>query len=433
MKSAAKPQLFILKPVSEYGYRLVLDVYPAHPIDPLMALLEQPLRQLNAGLAAQFGRQERRVAWEEIDHQARSQCEQLSEALQDWAQGLEAQSAAEGVTQCVARARSLRRDMRAVMETPTRAEDDEGEGDGASAVAGTSALAGAGARSVGLNARGFTLSVLPYDISARFRALVDQHPSAWIFTSATLALAGDFKHFATRLGLADAPTLCLDSPFDYDTQAVLYLPSGLPEPSAPNYTEAVLEQVRPLLNASDGGAFLLFTSHRALRIAAAALRSAAWFTDWPLLVQNDAPREQLLRRFRESGRAVLLGAASFWEGVDVQGSALRLVVIDKLPFAPPDDPQVRARTQYLQSQGINAFKDYQLPEAALALKQGVGRLIRSEHDTGVVMICDPRLLSRGYGRALLASLPPLRTTREASEAIAMLRRSAPKLAATAQA
>ena len=189
----------------------------------------------------------------------------------------------------------------------------------------------------------------------------------------------------------------------------------------------MLERVRPLLEASEGGAFLLFTSHRALRTAARLLRAEAWPAQWPLLVQNDAPREQLLRRFRESGRAVLLGTASFWEGVDVQGVALRLVVIDKLPFAPPDDPLVRARVQYLQAQGANPFRDYQLPEAALALKQGVGRLIRSEEDRGVVMICDPRLHSRGYGRALLASLPPMRPTRDVDVVLTMLRSGAREL------
>ena len=216
-------------------------------------------------------------------------------------------------------------------------------------------------------------------------------------------------------------------PFNYERQALLYLPLNLPEPSAANHTTEVIAAVRPLLAASEGGAFLLFTSHRALRIAAGVLRETPSAEYGPLLVQNEAPREQLLRRFRESGRAVLLGTASFWEGVDVQGDALRLVLIDKLPFAPPDDPQVRARAQFLRAQGINAFRDYQLPEAALALKQGVGRLIRSEEDRGVVMICDPRLTTRGYGRALLASLPPMRPTREVDEALAMLRRSARQL------
>jgi len=144
-------------------------------------------------------------------------------------------------------------------------------------------------------------------------------------------------------------------------------------------------------------------------------------SDWPLLVQGRAPREQLLRRFRASGRAVLLGTASFWEGVDVQGSALRLVIIDKLPFASPEDPVVRARIEHLESQGGNAFRDYQLPEAVLALKQGVGRLIRSEQDRGVVVVCDPRLHRRSYGRVFVASLPPMRPETELAPVLELLR------------
>src|SRR5260221_701657 len=317
------------------------------------ARLEQPLKRVGAGL----GRQERRVAWEELDAPSREACAELRAALGLWAGGLEALGDAPGLTQCAARARSLAADLEEVMAEPE--------------------AAAGGARSISVTARGFTLSLLPYDISVRFRALIDQQPCAWIFTSATLALAGNFEHFATRLGLRDAATLCLDSPFDYQRQALLYLPPGLPDPGAANYTVAVLEAVRPLLDASDGGAFLLFTSHRSLRSAARTLRAGDWPASWPLLVQNDAPRELLLRRFRDSGRAVLLGTASFWEGVDVQGVALRLVMIDKLPFAPPDDPLVRPRVQHLESQGLNAFRDYQLPEAALALKQRVRRLIRS--------------------------------------------------------
>ena len=366
----------------------------------VQARLEQPLKRLRAGL----GGLERRVAWEELDAPSREACGEMCAALAGWASELEVSSDAPGVSQCAARARALAADVERVM-----AEPDAATG---------------GARSISITPRGFTLSVLPYDISIRFRALIDQQPSAWIFTSATLALAGNFDHFSTRLGLSDAATLCLDSPFDYQRQALLYLPPGLPDPGAAHYTAAVLDAVRPLLDASDGGAFLLFTSHRSLRNAARILRAGKWPAGWPLLVQNDAPRELLLRRFRDSGRAVLLGTASFWEGVDVQGVALRLVMIDKLPFAPPDDPLVRARVQHLESQGLNAFRDYQLPEAALALKQGVGRLIRSEEDRGVVMICDPRLLARGYGRSLLAVLPPMRPTREADEAIAMLSRCA---------
>jgi ATP-dependent DNA helicase DinG len=365
------------------------------------AIVEQPLRALLLAL----GRQERRIAWEELSAEAHDGCESLRNALQKWAGALEAQPQAAGIAQCAARARVLASDLERMLIEP----DDPQAG---------------GARSVAVNSRGFVLNLLPYDISTRFRGLIDQHPSAWIFTSATLALAGNFQHFSARLGLADVQTLCLESPFDYERQAVLYLPEGLPDPGAPEYTQAVVGAVRPLLESSDGGAFLLFTSHRALRIAAGLLRDADWPAAWPLLIQNEAPREQLLRRFRDSGHAVLLGTASFWEGVDVQGDALRLVMIDRLPFASPEDPQVRARAQFLRAQGVNAFRDYQLPEAALALKQGVGRLIRSEEDRGVVMICDPRLSTRGYGRSLLESLPPMRATRDAAEAMKMLRRSA---------
>jgi ATP-dependent DNA helicase DinG len=193
----------------------------------------------------------------------------------------------------------------------------------------------------------------------------------------------------------------------------------LPQPSDAGFTAAVVAIAQPLLQASGGGAFLLFTSHRALR-AAAALLERQLPAHWPLLVQGRAPREQLLRRFRASGRAVLLGTASFWEGVDVQGPALRLVMIDRLPFASPEDPVVRARIEHLQSQGASAFKEYQLPEAVLALKQGVGRLIRSEQDRGVVVVCDPRLSERGYGRVFRASLPPMVVVREPEPVLQLL-------------
>ncbi|HLK71295.1 MAG TPA: ATP-dependent DNA helicase [Steroidobacteraceae bacterium] len=277
----------------------------------------------------------------------------------------------------------------------------------------------AGARSVTADARGVALRLLPYEIAERFSSYCRQTQAAWIFTSATLAVAGDFSHFAGRLGLDGCETLCLASPFDYQHQGLLYLPRGLPEPAQPGYVEALMQAVLPLIEAAEGGAFLLFTSHRALRQAAAWL-GGRLATHWPLLVQGEAPREVLLRRFRASGNAVLLGSASFWEGVDVQGAALRLVAIDKLPFASPDDPVVRARIEHLQSKGASAFRGYQLPEAVLALKQGVGRLIRSEEDFGVVMIGDPRLHARAYGRLFLQSLPPMPVTQEQAEACARL-------------
>ena len=278
----------------------------------------------------------------------------------------------------------------------------------------------AGARTLSTGARGFALRLLPYEIASRFHALQSRSRSAWIFTSATLAVREDFGHFAGRLGLSDAATLRLDSPFDYARQALLYLPRALPEPSDPAYGEAVVDTAQPLLESARGGAFVLFTSHRALRHAAERLapRLPVGLT---LLVQGTAPREQLLRRFRSDGHAVLLGTASFWEGVDVQGAALRLVIIDKLPFASPEDPVVRARIEHLRAQGGNPFKDYQLPEAVLALKQGVGRLIRSEQDQGVVVICDPRLSARAYGRVFRASLPPMALTRVPEVAMQRLR------------
>jgi len=284
-----------------------------------------------------------------------------------------------------------------------------------------------GARSVQPGRRGFTLSMMPFDIASRFQSMLSARACAWIFTSATLSFGADFSHFTGRLGLGECATLKIDSPFDFARQSRLYLPQDLPDPSAAAHLPAVLARARALIEAAGGGAFVLFTSHRSLTQAAALWRSAGALAHVQLLVQGEGPRERLLEQFRADGNALLFGTASFWEGVDVKGAALRLVVIEKLPFASPEDPLVRARIQYLQRSGGNAFRDYQLPEAALALKQGVGRLIRSEADFGVVALCDPRLGTRGYGKVLLSALPPMTRTHQLAEAVAFLRARAPQI------
>ncbi|WP_049621641.1 ATP-dependent DNA helicase [Frateuria defendens] len=266
--------------------------------------------------------------------------------------------------------------------------------------------------------RGFALHATPLDLAAPLRAMRERTAAAWIHTSATLSVAGSFEHFARQLGLEDPQTLSLESPFDYARQALCYLPAGLPDPAARDYTERVVEAVLPVLEASDGRAFLLFTSHRALRRAAELLAARV---PWPLFVQGTAPRHQLLEDFRASGHGVLLGAASFWEGVDVAGEALSVVVIDKLPFAAPDDPVLQARLDALERAGINPFMGWQVPSAAIALKQGAGRLIRDVHDRGVLVLCDPRLTTKGYGRLFLASLPPMPRTREPAAVQAFFR------------
>ncbi|GAB3033899.1 ATP-dependent DNA helicase [Oleiagrimonas citrea] len=258
-----------------------------------------------------------------------------------------------------------------------------------------------------LSGRGFALHATPLDLATPLKAMREASQAAWIHTSATLSVAGDFSHFSDQLGLVDPVELALDSPFDYARQALCYLPENLPEPREECYTERVIEAVLPVLEASNGRAFLLFTSHRALQRAADLLADRV---PWPLFVQGSAPRHQLLEDFRHSGHGVLLGAASFWEGVDVAGEALSVVVIDKLPFAAPDDPVLQARLEAMQQAGVNPFMGWQVPSAVIALKQGAGRLIRDVNDRGVLVLCDPRLRSKGYGRLFLASLPPMPRT-----------------------
>lgn len=257
--------------------------------------------------------------------------------------------------------------------------------------------------------RSFSLNLTPMDVAALFQAQVAARPCAWIFTSATLAVGDSFEHFSHRLGLSEAKTRRWDSPFDFARQALLYVPPEMPDPNSYGYTAAVVEQALPVLEASRGRAFLLFTSHRALQEAAALLEGRF---DYPLLVQGQMPRSRLLEQFRALGNAVLLGTGSFWEGVDVRGEALSCVIIDKLPFASPGDPVLQARIEAMREQGGNPFMEYQLPQAVITLKQGVGRLIRDVNDRGVLMLCDPRLGSKSYGRVFIDSLPPMSKTRK---------------------
>lgn len=260
--------------------------------------------------------------------------------------------------------------------------------------------------------QGFLLHQTPLDISAIFQARLAEHGCNCIYTSATLSVAGDFTHFTDQLGLSQTNAQSWSSPFDYQKQALLYLPQGMPEPGESIYTEAVINMALPVIEASQGHAFLLFTSHRAMN---EAYRLLAGRIDYPLLRQGDAPRSELLQSFRITKHAVLLGTNSFWEGVDVRGKALSCVIIDKLPFAPPDDPVFRARAAKMQENGQNPFMTYQVPKAVINLKQGVGRLIRDANDYGVLMICDPRLISKAYGKVFLNSLPNMRRSTELAD------------------
>lgn len=252
--------------------------------------------------------------------------------------------------------------------------------------------------------RGLALQITPLEVASTFNAFREKADAAWLFTSATLSVGGDFSHFIGQMGLSDAATLQLESPFDYEGNARLWLPAGLPEPRDPGFPAALVEEVLPLLQASRGRAFLLFTSHRTLREVRDLLADRCTY---PLFVQGEQPRSILLESFRQSGEGVLLGTASFWEGVDVIGPALSLVVIDKLPFAAPDDPVVQARSDLLRRAGGNPFTQLFLPQAVIALKQGAGRLIRDVSDRGVLVVCDPRIRTRSYGKVFRASLPPM--------------------------
>ena len=320
----------------------------------------------------------------------------------DLARHLDAQAArGEGLQNCLRRSQELIIKLKrwSVGDKPT---DDDTE---------------AYVRWVETFAHSLSLNMTPLSVADIFKRQLEGHPRAWIFTSATLAVGSDFSHYCDALGLDEANTGLWGSPFDYTKNALLYCPPDMPEPNTPDYNDAVVAAAWPAIRASNGRAFVLCTSLRAMRYIHAALaeRIKADNLEMPLLLQGDGTRSELLRRFRQLGNAVLVASQSFWEGVDVRGEALSLVVIDKLPFAPPDDPVLAARIEHMRRAGKNPFFDYQLPRAVINMKQGAGRLIRDETDRGVLMVCDPRLVGKAYGKRVWQSLPPMRRTRDIAD------------------
>lgn len=369
---------------------------------PEILLLAGALRPLVRGLRDSLGAADRRAPWRDVaaNPEVRSALDDLAQALAELGDALDALSGrGKGLDHCLARSRI----MAARLERLTGPED--AAPDAAANETSDAALV----RWFDVRGPGFRLNQTPLEVADIFRAYRARHPLAWVLTSATLAVGESFAHFSTQIGAEDARTARWDSPFDYPNQALWYAPRGMPDPADPDFGRRVAELSLELVAMSGGRAFLLFTSHRALREAADLLDGRL---EYPLLVQGTAPRAELIERFRRLGNAVLLGTSSFWEGVDVRGEALSCVIIDRLPFASPADPILQARVDSLRRRGANPFRDHQLPQAVIALKQGAGRLIRDAADRGVLVVCDPRLLGRSYGRAFVDSLPPMAHTRD---------------------
>ncbi len=378
------------------------------PLRQLAAGLEQAARRLRRTL----GPSEQRAPWNRLLDRAEfsAQADQLHEMLEQLRQRLElVQGRGRELALCCERAGRLS----TILATLLSEQAQES------------------VRWYETSEQGFAFNRTPLSVAEPFRQALTGYRAAWIFTSATLAVGQKFDHFIAQLGLDRLPRpprgCVLPSPFDYSRQALLYLPAQMPEPNQPDFTHCWIERLLPLLRASRGGAFLLFTSHRALREAATLLRQQI---DLPLLVQGELSRRAMLERFIERDDALLLGASSFWQGVDIPGQSLRLVAIDKLPFASPDDPVTQARVDAMRRQGGNPFNDYQLPQAVVSLKQGVGRLIRGVTDRGVLVIGDPRLRSRSYGRIFRQSLPPMPLTDREAQAVDFLEALCPSTSVT---
>ena len=273
-------------------------------------------------------------------------------------------------------------------------------------------------------AKSIQFNITPISISDQFKKLQDKTKASWIFTSATLAVNDSFEHFQTMMGLEKASTLQLKSPFNYNENACLYVPMDMPEPNTEMFNLALIKKVFPLILAAKGRTFILSTSIKSMNEITSFLKDEfeRKNIEFPILTQGIAPKNMLLDQFKSHGNAVLIGSLSFWEGVDVRGSALSLVIIDKLPFQSPGDPVFESKINTLKSKGGNPFMSLQLPQAIITLKQGAGRLIRDEFDRGVLMICDLRIINKPYGKRIWRSLPPFKRTRDENEAIDFLKR-----------
>lgn len=260
-----------------------------------------------------------------------------------------------------------------------------------------------------LSAHQFSLHITPLSIADKFSQTIKELKGTWVFTSATLAVDGQFEHFKQQLGLTKTQDLLLPSPFDYQAQSLLCIPSYLPEPNHPQLAHILADKLAPLIEKNQGRCFFLCTSHFMMKALGALFREKLTI---PVLLQGETSKQQTLSQFLTLGNALLVATGAFWEGVDVRGEALNCVIIDKLPFTAPDDPLLKARVEHCQLLGGDPFNDIQIPTAVIALKQGVGRLIRDTSDKGAIIICDNRLLTRHYGKIFLSSLPDMPRTRD---------------------
>ena len=383
------------------------------PWSRLADALERATREVRLTLAEQGLEAGRRVALDRLPAPAAlaTQLKSAGGALAELAEALEANRHRDAELDLLEpRAVELGGEIEAWQRAAEQPQADDG------------AETGPLVRWVSTSAHGAQFHATPLSFAAAFARARERQAQAWILTSATLTTAGRFDHFLGEMGLSEARTGRWESPFDFARQALLYLPEDLPDPLGGDFPERVADLAWPLIEASQGRAFVLCTTLRAVDRVAERLRShlADSALDLPLLVQGEGTRRALIERFREAGNAVLVGSVSFWEGIDIRGEALSLVVIDKLPFAPPDDPVVEARIRWLRAQGRNPFMEYQLPSAVTLLQQGVGRLIRDECDRGVLVILDGRLVSKPYGKTVLSSLPPFGRTRRLERARAFL-------------